>query len=124
MMTTICTGTRERRRQENALQPPIRKDTAATRDDTARSPNAADSTSTRMNGDTKKTNKAAIESYLSKHGPSTTRQTVSAYIEPPLKDRPINAKDKSDIGTPPRFVVPLPLRTHTPDELPKLGKSS
>ena len=69
----------------------------------------------------------AAETYLSTKGPELLRQTLTAYVEPPstlLKDRDTavpydqgEAKDKMDIGKPPKFVVPLPLRTHTPDDL-------
>lgn len=48
---------------------------------------------------------------------------LTAYIEPPLKDtvpgtgnRGNMTKDK-DIGTPPEFVLPLPLRTQRPSDL-------
>ena len=69
---------------------------------------------------------AAAESYLAAKGPSQLRQTLTAYVEPALNDRDTavpydqgDAKDKTNIGKPPKFVVPLPLRTHKPDDLLK-----
>ena len=71
---------------------------------------------------------AAAETYLSAKGPDQVRQTLTAYVEPPalMKDRDEtvpydqgDAKDKMNIGKPPKFVVPLPLRSHTPSDLHK-----
>jgi hypothetical protein len=65
------------------------------------------------------------EEALQQHGSSYIRKIMAAYIEPPMNDTipgtgsqgdPDNNKD---IGTPPEFVIPLPLRTNTPDDLLK-----
>jgi Glycosyltransferase family 92 len=53
------------------------------------------------------------------------RKVITAYIEPPMQDTVPNTgsrgdfSDPSDKGTPPDFIDPLPLRTHTPNDLRK-----
>jgi len=70
--------------------------------------------------------KSRAEAALRKYGPQSIRRTLAAYIEPPLKDTVPgtgnrgNMKDDKDRGTPPKFVVPLPLRTHRPSDLRRL----
>lgn len=68
--------------------------------------------------------KLRAERYLAKIGPEKLRRSLSAYIEPTMQDRnasiPYDQGDKNDQtskGFPPRFVLPLPLRTQTPDDL-------
>jgi len=65
------------------------------------------------------------EAALQRFGASFIRKVMTAYLEPPLNDTvpgtgsqgdPENDKDT---GTPPEFVIPLPLRTNTPDDLLK-----
>lgn len=70
-------------------------------------------------------NRKRAEDALQKHGASSIRKIMTAYIEPPMNDTvpgtgnqgdPDNEKDT---GTPPEFIVPLPLRTNTPNDLIK-----
>jgi hypothetical protein len=67
--------------------------------------------------------KTKAEAALLKYGASAIRKIMSAHVEPPMNDTvpgsgsqgdPNNEKDK---GSPPEFVIPLPLRTNTPDDL-------
>ena len=57
---------------------------------------------------------------------STLRKVITAYIEPLLQDMVPNTggrgdfSDPTDRGTPPEFMEPLPLRTHTPKDLRKI----
>lgn len=50
-------------------------------------------------------------------------KTLTAYIEPPLRDIVPGTGDRGnfkvdkDAGRPPKFVIPLPRRTHTPKDL-------
>ena len=70
-----------------------------------------------------KLDKNKAEAVLLKYGASTIRKLVTAYVEPPMNDEVPGTgsqgdpEDKNDKGTPPEFVVPLPLRTNTPDDL-------
>ena len=65
------------------------------------------------------------EEALHRHGASSIRKIMTAYLEPPMNDSvpgtgnqgdPDNEKDT---GTPPEYIVPLPLRTNTPNDLIK-----
>jgi hypothetical protein len=62
---------------------------------------------------------------LDEFGPSRIRKIVTAYIEPALNDTipgtgsQGDVKNDKDIGTPPKFYMPLPLRKTTPDDLLK-----
>lgn len=66
------------------------------------------------------------EAILAKLGPAQFRVPITAYLEPPLQDMvfgSINQGDPdntTDIGTPPRFIEPLPTRNHHPDRLKKV----
>jgi hypothetical protein len=57
---------------------------------------------------------------------SILRKVITAYIEPRLQDIVPNTGSRgdftepSDHGEPPEFVVPLPLRTHSPNDLKKI----
>ena len=60
------------------------------------------------------------EEALQRHGASSIRKIMTAYIEPPMNDTvpgtgnqgdPDNEKDT---GTPPEFIVPLSFETDTP----------
>ena len=70
--------------------------------------------------------KRKLEAILAKEGPTRFRIPITAYLEPPLKDiveGTINQGDPTnatDVGTPPRFVEPLPTRNHPPDRLKKV----
>lgn len=72
-----------------------------------------------------KLDKKKAEEALQRYGASSIRKTITAYIEPPMnytipgtgsQGDPDNDKDH---GIPPEFVVPLPLRTNTPNDLLK-----
>jgi hypothetical protein len=62
---------------------------------------------------------------LDDFGPSRIRKIVTAYIEPPLNDTipgtgsQGDVENDKDIGTPPKFYMPLPLRKTTPEDLLK-----
>ena len=62
---------------------------------------------------------------LDKFGPSRIRKIVTAYIEPPLNDTipgtgsQGDVENDKDIGAPPEFYMPLPLRKTTPEDLLK-----
>jgi hypothetical protein len=67
--------------------------------------------------------KTNAEAALLKYGASAIRKIMTAHVEPPMNDTvpgtgsqgdPNNEKDK---GSPPEFLVPLPLRTNTPEDL-------
>lgn len=66
------------------------------------------------------------EDTLKALGPQSIRQTLTAYIEPPLNDTIHGTGDRGDLkndkdyGTPPEFRIPLPLRLHTPNDLRKI----
>lgn len=70
--------------------------------------------------------KQKAEAYLQQHTAAALWRPITAYIEPPLNDTVpgtgsrgnLDPKSK-DWGTPPEFVVPLPLRTFTPADLQK-----
>jgi Glycosyltransferase family 92 len=65
-----------------------------------------------------------VEAALKKD-PDVLRRVISAYIEPPLHDTIPNTGDRGDMkddkdpGTPPEFVIPLPMRTQAPSDLRK-----
>ena len=68
--------------------------------------------------------RTVAEAALQQFGAHAIRRTLSAYIEPPLNDTVPGTgsrgdlTDETDEGTPPDFVIPLPLRTRaTPDNL-------
>jgi hypothetical protein len=62
---------------------------------------------------------------LDEFGPSRIRKIVIAYIESPLNDTipgtgsQGDVKNDKDIGTPPKFYMPLPSRKTTPEDLLK-----
>jgi hypothetical protein len=70
-----------------------------------------------------KIDKDKAEAALLNYGASTIRRIVTAYVEPPMNDKVPGTgsqgdpKDEKDKGTPPEFVVPLPLRTNSPGDL-------
>lgn len=63
------------------------------------------------------------EAALKKHGAKSIHKTLTAYVEPPLHDTVPGTGSRGDMnakrddGVKPTFVVPLPLRKHTPDDL-------
>lgn len=65
----------------------------------------------------------AAELYLAQHGAGSIRKDIMAYVEPPMNDTIPGTgsrgdlEDEHDPGIPPDFVVPLPTRTTTPDDL-------
>eukprot|EP00547_Thalassionema_nitzschioides_P015074 CAMPEP_0194240100 /NCGR_PEP_ID=MMETSP0158-20130606/6376_1 /TAXON_ID=33649 /ORGANISM="Thalassionema nitzschioides, Strain L26-B" /LENGTH=889 /DNA_ID=CAMNT_0038974739 /DNA_START=67 /DNA_END=2736 /DNA_ORIENTATION=+ len=70
--------------------------------------------------------RSTAEAYLQQHGPSNIRKTIGAYLEPPInyyvpgtinQGDPAKAKDNTEVGIPPQFITPQPLRTFTPDDL-------
>jgi hypothetical protein len=67
--------------------------------------------------------KESAEAALSKYGARAIHKTITAYVEPFLKDTVPGTgyrgdmDSKHDDGGKPAFVVPLPLRTHTPQDL-------
>lgn len=72
-----------------------------------------------------KLDRVKAEEALQQHGSSYIRKIMAAYIEPPMNDTipgtgsQGDADNDKDSGTPPEFVIPLPLRTNTPDDLLK-----
>lgn len=66
--------------------------------------------------------------YSEKYGIESITHYITAYIEPwYIWNDTIsntgsrgNLKDDKDIGIPPEFIIPLPLRTHTPNDLIKI----
>jgi hypothetical protein len=69
-------------------------------------------------------NKTEAERVLKLFGPLMFHKPITAYLEPPLNDTVPNATGdrgdwtkKTDKGRPPTFLVPLPVRTWTPDDL-------
>ena len=116
------------RRQQAGKAAVVASDNADTATaDTANNNGAEGDAQTRQQKDRFSIDLTAAETYLSTKGPEQLRQTLTAYVEPPstlLRDRDTTvpydqgeAKDKMDIGKPPKLVVPLPLRTHTPGDL-------
>lgn len=69
--------------------------------------------------------RALAEQALQRFGASSIRRLLTAYIEPPLNDTIEGTGSRGDLdkkedsGVPPQFRIPLPLRTHTPDDLVK-----
>jgi hypothetical protein len=67
--------------------------------------------------------KEKAEQFLLAHGPSSIRKVIAAYLEPPMNDTIPGTGSQGDVenirdeGFPPEFVVPLPLRTTTPEHL-------
>jgi hypothetical protein len=67
--------------------------------------------------------KDKAEQFLLSHGPSSIRKVIAAYLEPPMNDTIPGTGSQGDLekmhdeGFPPEFVVPLPLRTTTPEHL-------
>ena len=63
------------------------------------------------------------EAALKRYGASSIRKVMTAYLEPPMNDTipgtgsQGDPEDDKDVGTPPEFVIPLPLRTNTPEDL-------
>lgn len=63
------------------------------------------------------------EAILQQYGAASIHKTLTAYIEPPLQDTVPGTGSRGDMeakhddGVRPTFVVPLPLRTHTPNDL-------
>jgi Glycosyltransferase family 92 len=62
-----------------------------------------------------------------KHDVTVLRKVITAYMEPPLQDTVPNTGSRGDLshnakdkGVPPDFVIPLPRRTHTPNDLLKV----
>lgn len=66
--------------------------------------------------------------YGQKYGWDKIQHPITAYIEPwyiwndtiPNTGSRGNLKEERDIGTPPEFIIPMPLRYHTPDDLVKI----
>lgn len=63
-----------------------------------------------------------LEEYVSKFGTDSIRKVITAYTEAPMNDvvPGTGSRDNPDdknFGKAPEFVVPLPLRTQTPDML-------
>lgn len=76
-----------------------------------------------LEGDSFHFDKSHAEAALQRYGPSAMRQILTAHVEPPMNDtiphtgsRGDDNNDK-DYGTPPQYYSPLPLRTHSPDDL-------
>ena len=69
--------------------------------------------------------KERAEAALRQYGASALRKLVTAYLEPPMNDtvpgtgNQGDVDDPKDFGVPPQYIVPLPLRTNTPDDLLK-----
>ena len=73
-----------------------------------------------------KLDKSQAEAALQQYGASSLRKIMTAYIEPPMNDTVPGTgsqgdpENEKDTGTPPEFIVPLPLRTNTPEDLIKI----
>jgi hypothetical protein len=73
-------------------------------------------------------NRQQAEVILATQGAAKLREhaQITAYLEPPMQDivlGTVNQGDPTnatDVGTPPRFVEPLPTRTHKPSDLKKV----
>jgi hypothetical protein len=68
--------------------------------------------------------KLKAEAILQQQGAAALWRPITAYIEPPLGDTVPGTGNRGDLepkskdkGTPPDFVIPLPLRRHTPADL-------
>jgi hypothetical protein len=67
--------------------------------------------------------KDLAEAALKEHGAHAIHKTLSAYVEPSLNDTVPGTGSRGDMEAPhddgvkPQFVVPLPLRRHTPSDL-------
>ena len=68
-------------------------------------------------------NRRDAEAYIKDHGPGDMRQTIGAFLEPEtafVVTGTVNQgaiDNDKDPGIPPQFIMPLPLRTFTPDDL-------
>jgi Glycosyltransferase family 92 len=66
------------------------------------------------------------EAALKKYGRASIQRILTAYVEPPLNDTIPGTGSRGDmtkvrdVGEPPDFRVPLPLRTHKPSDLRKI----
>jgi hypothetical protein len=59
-------------------------------------------------------------------GPLSIRKPITAYVEGPMHAYLLNTGDRGDFskdkdkGTPPEYVIPLPLRTQSPEDLQRV----
>ena len=85
----------------------------------------ADSATPQKPKETIKLDKDKAEAALRQYGAPALRKVITAYIEPPMNDavpgtgNQGNVDNPKDLGVPPQYIVPLPLRTNTPDDLLK-----